>query len=92
MARGKEHKLYQELIASKFSFVVRGTRHIDEIYDSVSTKYPHLCDNTYYCSENCKAGNDQPEWKHTVRNAMQKLKNAIGRLRFTGKRGFWEFR
>ncbi len=92
MARQKEHVLYQELIDSKFSFVERGTRSIAEIYDSVSMKFPVLCDNTYYCSENCKAGNNQPEWMHTVRNALQRLKNQNGPVSFTGRRGYWEFR
>ena len=91
MARKRERELYQQLIDSKFSFVARGTRHIDEVYDSVSVKYPHLCDNTYYCSVNCKHGNDQPEWKHTVRNAMQTLKSPVGPVRFTGRRKYWEF-
>jgi len=92
MARPEEHKLYRELIDSRFSFVTRGTRHIDEIYTSVSSKYPDLCDNDYYCSENCTAGNNQPEWNHTVRNALQRLKSPMGPVSFTGKKGYWEFR
>ena len=92
MARQKEHELYQILIDSNFSFVVRGTRYIDEIYHSVSAKYHYLCDNNYYCSENCNAGNNQPEWKHTVRNALQRLKSPMGQVSFTGKRGYWMFR
>lgn len=92
MARQIEQKLYQNLIDSKFVFVVCGTCSIEEIYNSVMTQFPDLCDNTYYCLEHCKAGNDQPEWKHTVRNALQTLKNPKGHIRFTGRRGYWEFR
>lgn len=91
MARQKEHDLYQELINSKFSFVPKGRINIEEIYESVSTEFPKLCDNTYYCSENCNSGNNQPEWKHTVRNALQKLKNTSTQISFTGQRGFWKF-
>ena len=91
MARHIEHKLYQALIDSKFSFVEKGTRSIEDVYGSVFAKYPDLCDNSYYCSENCKSGNDQPEWKHTVRNAMQRLKRLNDHVSFTGRKGYWEF-
>ncbi len=91
MAREKEKKLYQELMDSKFSFIARGTHHIDEIYKCVSSEYPSLCDNGYFCSENCVAGNDQPEWNHTVRNVLQKQKSPLGPIVFTGRRGYWTF-
>lgn len=92
MARRTEQKLYQALIDSEFSFVMRGERSIEEVYSSVFAEHPHLCDNTYYCSENCKSGNDQPEWKHTVRNALQGMKRLKRHISFTGQRGYWEFR
>ncbi len=92
MSRSKEHKLYKNIIDSEFSFVAKGTRSIEEIYSLVSRKFPDLCDNTYYCSENCKSGNNQPEWKHTVRNVLQRLKSANGNVNFTGQRGYWIFR
>jgi hypothetical protein len=91
MARSLERDLYQALIDSRFCFLGSGERHIDDIYQSVRVKFPALCDDTFYCSENCESGNDQPEWKHTVRNALQRLKTLTAQVRFTGKRGFWRF-
>jgi hypothetical protein len=91
MARPKESDLYQELMTSKFSFIARGIRTIIEIYDAVKVKYPALCDDMFYCSENCRSGNDQPEWNHTVRNALQYLKSKDGSITYTGQRGFWKF-
>ena len=91
MARHIESDLYQKLIASKFSFLPRGTRTIDEIYRSIKHKYSDLCDDSYLCSENCRHGNDQPEWKHTVRNALQYLKSTNGAVAYMGRRGFWHF-
>lgn len=91
MARDIEQSLYQNLINTSFSFVARGVQSIGDIYNYVSNEYPDLCDNTYYCNVNCKSGNDQPEWNHTVRNALQKLKKQNQNVRFTGRRGYWEF-
>lgn len=91
MARPIESDLYQNLITSKFSFISRGTRTIDEIYSAVKSKHPALCDDQYYCSENCRSGNAQPEWNHTVRNALQYLKSKDGTITYTGRRGFWRF-
>lgn len=92
MAREKEHTLYQKLVEVRFSFISEGTHHIDEIYNLVSKEYSELCDNTYYCSENCSSGNNQPEWKHTIRNALQRLKNSTDCVKFTGQRGYWVFK
>jgi len=91
MARDIEHALYQRLMNTKFSFIERGIQSIEYIYSSVSNEYPDLCDNTYYCYENCKNGNNQPEWNHTVRNALQSLKNHDDHVRYTGRKGYWEF-
>lgn len=91
MARKKETDLYQKLMKSEFFFLSRGTRTIYEIYNAVKTQYPELCDDVYYCSENCRSGNNQPEWKHTVRNALQHLKSKEGAIIYTGRRGFWKF-
>ena len=65
--------------------------HIDDIYKAVKSTFPEFCDDSFSCSENCTAGNDQPEWKHTVRNSMQSLKSQRGNIQFTGKRGYWRF-
>ena len=92
MARQKEQDLYHALIDSGFSFMAQGKHTIEDIYTNVITNFPNLCDNNYYCNENCKSGNNQPEWKHTVRNALQRLKSISNHVFFTGKRGLWEFR
>lgn len=91
MARHKEREPYSALIDSKFTFMGKGERTIENIYAAVMTNFPKLCDNSYFCYENCKSGNDQPEWKHTVRNALQRLKSKSGHIFFTGKRGLWKF-
>lgn len=91
MARPKEMDLYQKLITTNFSFISRGTRTIDEIYNAVKAQYPSLCDDMYYCSEHCRSGNNQPEWNHTVRNALQYLKSESGTIAYTGRRGYWRF-
>lgn len=91
MARAIERELYLSLINSNFSFMSRGRHHIQDIYDAVKNEYRNQCDDTYYCSENCSSGNDQPEWCHTVRNALQRLKSQTGYITFTGQRGYWEF-
>jgi hypothetical protein len=92
MARQIESDLYQALIRTEFDFVSRGTRDIEEIYSAVKATFRGLCDDSYFCSENCRSGNNQPEWKHIVRNAMQKLKKGSEAIRFTGRKGYWEFR
>lgn len=91
MARPKEMDLYQKLITSKFSFISRGPKHINEIYNAVKAQYPSLCDDKYYCSDHCRSGNNQPEWNHTVRNALQYLKSKDRTITYTGQRGFWRF-
>ena len=91
MARQIESDLYQELRNSKFSFIERGIRFIYDIYDAVKIEYPELCDDLYSCSENCRLGNDQPEWNHTVRNALGDLKSNNGPITHTGRKGIWNF-
>jgi len=91
MARNIETSLYQTLIDSQFSFLERGERTIIEIYDTVKAQFPHLCDDEYSCTANCKHGSMQPEWNHTVRRALQILKSVDGRITHTGSRGFWFF-
>ena len=91
MARHIESTLYRYLMDHEFRFMERGLRTINEIYDTVEYHFPLICDNNYLCSQNCRAGNNQPEWKHTVRNALQALKSAEGPVIFTGTRGLWLF-
>lgn len=92
MARQPESQLYQELISSEFAFIERGIRSIAEIYAAVKKQYPHLCDESYLCIVNCTNGNNQPEWNHRVRSALSQLKSDDGPIRFTGRRGYWDFR
>ena len=92
MARPLESQLYQELTISEFSFMERGIRNIKEIYNSVKTRFPELCDDRYLCSENCRTTRKQPEWNHTVRSALQQLKSDNGKIIKNGKIGEWEFR
>ena len=91
MARDVESKLARVLKDANFSFMERGTRTIEEIYVSVRNLYPNLCDDSYYCAENCSSGNNQPEWNHTVRNALKSWKTRKGSFRYSGRRGYWEF-
>jgi hypothetical protein len=44
-----------------------------------------------YCSENCRKGNNQPEWNHTVRSALNNLRSIDAAIRHSGHRGYWEF-
>ena len=91
MARAETRELYQNLIRTELSFVARGRHHITGIYDCVRSKYPNLCDDSYLCSENCKAGADQPEWKHIVRGALDALKDKSQQIKKEPQRGFWIF-
>ena len=86
-----ESNLYQALMASQFSFMGKARSSIREIYDGVKTQYPHLCDDTYLCSQNCRSGHNQPEWRHTVRRALNYLRNITDNpVRHSGGRGHWE--
>ena len=91
MARQEISELYTALLDSKFIFVDRGTKTIDEIYRTVKSRYSGLCDDSYLCSDNCKSGNVQPEWMHAVRRALQALKHPNGPVAYTGHSGSWEF-
>lgn len=68
-------KLYINLIEDKFSFM-HGVCVTEDIYNAVSNRYPDLCIDSYRCTQNCKNGNDQPEWKHKVRSALERFKNS----------------
>lgn len=90
MARPIEKELYKELMRTEFSFVDRGQRSTQEIYNAVKRHFPELCDDTYLCSESCISKVKQPEWQHRVRSALQYLKTK-GIIRNTGTRGLLEF-
>lgn len=91
MARPIESQLYQELIGSCFNFIERGTREINEIYDSVQHRFPELCDDKYPCSHYQSIGLHQAEWKHAVRRALNRCKSICDDVSFSGRRGSWLF-
>jgi hypothetical protein len=87
MARPTEQQLYRELVNAEFSFIERGIQHIDVIYDVVKGQCIDLCDDNYYCNHR----NNQPEWKHVVRKAMQRVRKINDSINFTGNKGYWNF-
>ncbi len=91
MARPDITKLYKRLITTQFDFVPRGEHTLDNVYRLVTSKYPRFCDDDYLCSENCSSIHQQPEWKHTVRNALNNLKVAFGVVFRGSHRGHWKF-
>ena len=91
MARDDLKELYRQLMAGKFVFLKGGEHQLQDIYRSVKANFPSLCDDNYWCSENCSQGNDQPEWLHTVRKALATLKR-YGDVENGSRRGFWIFR
>jgi len=91
MARPIESQLYQELVGSCFNFVERGTREINEIYDSVQHRFPTLCDDGYPCLHRQQNGIHQAEWRHTVRNALRQCKIKCDTVHYTGTIGLWLF-
>lgn len=91
MARPIEQELYRSLMESQLNFIQRDIIEIDEIYDEVQLNFPNLCDDAYLCSENCSNGNNQPEWKHTVRKVLDRLKNTTNSVHKFGIPKYWEF-
>jgi hypothetical protein len=91
VARPELQKLYQQLTATAFGFVARGERSVQEIYGAVKTQFPSLCDDSLLCRENCAHGNNQPEWQHCVRRALQRLKFTTGPLRHGNRPAHWVF-
>ena len=85
-----EKQLCKELKDSKFRFIPIGTIHIENIYELVQRNYRTLCDNEYFCSEHCRGGNNQPEWKHGVRSVLNQLKSNTGNIRKDARRNYWE--
>lgn len=85
-----EKRLSEELIQSEYVFLGNEPINILQVYARVNAKYPDLCDDEYLCSEHCKKGNNQPEWKHAVRSGMQTMKKRGIAFR-TGKKWEWIF-
>ena len=86
-----ESELYQNLKESVFNFVPIGVVHIENIYELVRNNFPNLCDDDYFCSEHCRQGNNHPEWKHVVRDVLDKLKSENGSVRKANAYYYWEF-
>lgn len=91
MARPEIAKLYKRLVTLRFGFMPRGEHTLDNIYRTVKAKYPRLCDDDYLCSENCLSIHQQPEWKHTVRSALNNLKISDTAVLKGGRRSHWRF-
>ncbi len=91
MARLIEQQLYRALIDSEFTFIPRGRVEITDIYDAVKRQFNDLCDDVYQCYQNCWSGNRQPEWNHTVRKALDRMKRISDSVQHSGTRGYWIF-
>jgi hypothetical protein len=91
MARPLESQLYRELVDSCFNFIERGTKEINAIYDSVQHRFPNLCDDDFPCLHQQHNGLHQAEWKHMIRNALQRCKRMGGDVNYSGRRGYWTF-
>ena len=91
MARPLEQKLYRELKDSGLSFIDRGIRSTEEIYETVRKRFPHLCDDEHFCDHYGERTSHQPEWKHITRSVLNGLKSTNGPVKYTGNRGFWLF-
>ena len=91
MARIDLQELYQKLISNNFSFLPRGEHQLKSIYMEVKSEYPRLCDDNFLCIDNCSSGNNEPEWHHTVRKALDRLKRISKSVENGQKRGYWRF-
>lgn len=91
MARRDLQELYSVLVDTEFQCVRAGERELQEVYTTVRRVYAPLCDDKYLCSMNCSRGNATPEWQHTVRKALDRLKNLHSRVRPGSRRGRWLF-
>lgn len=89
--RPLEKELCIKLKESRFSFIPDGKMHIEDIYELVHKNYRKLCDDNYYCSQHCRSGNNQPEWKHAVRSVLGQLKSVSGSIRKSDQRKYWDF-
>lgn len=93
MARIDLQELHRELISNKFSFLPRGEHQLKSIYIymGVKSEYPRLCDDDFLCIDNCSSGNNEPEWHHRVRGALDELKKISKSVEKVPERGYWRF-
>lgn len=93
MAREDIAELYGELSRTEFVFMPRGIFPLFSIYREVRSKFPELCDDEFLCVENCSYGNDDPEWHHAVRKALDALRRrAKSKSVVHVRQGYWAFR
>lgn len=91
MRRQTEQQFSSELTISEFSFLPRGSVHLNEIYRLTKEQFPHFCDDRYLCSEHCQSNVNQPEWKHVLRGTLNHLKNKNIGITKGAERGIWIF-
>ena len=91
MTRPELRTLYHELTSSQFAFVGSGEFSLEDIYSAVKVRFTNLCDDNYLCCQNCAHGHYQPEWRHTVRIALQHMKSTSGPVRHSGRHAYWIF-
>lgn len=89
MARDDLKTLYHSLRETRFDFVPPGEHNTRDLYAFVQERYTDLCDDSLLCYENCKSGNNSPEWQHRVRTALTDLKRQGNDVRPGSKRGRW---
>jgi hypothetical protein len=88
VARGELKQLYAVLIDTRFGFMGHDEHELAAIYSSVKRRYGELCNDSYLCCENCRSGNRNPEWHHTVRSALNSLRK-LGHVSRGHRRSFW---
>ncbi len=86
-----EKKLIETLKENELDFILRGIYPIQDIYEHIKNRYPHLCEDDYLCNQHCANGVKQPEWKHTVRSFLSSY-NRNNKIQKIPERGVWELR
>lgn len=86
-------ELQQQLRQSDMISVPDGAQDLSQkVYPAVQAAYPDLCDDNYRCEEAHEGGKDQAEWKHAVRNVLNRLaEEDQSRVRRHSNHGIWMF-
>lgn len=90
MARPIEQQLYKELMSCELNFIPIGIVQLENIYFLVQQRYPELCDDNFFCFEAHKSQVRQLEWKHVVRQVLDRLKSNGKVCNENCERGYWE--
>jgi hypothetical protein len=77
------------LVESRLFFLQKGYYEIADIYEIVQEKVPHLCDDEVLCTH-VNSANDYPEWKHSVRWALNELKGMNVVKSVDDSQGIWK--